>query len=80
MVRYAAIEFLKKQLKAPSTADIPSLYEINVAPLKNKNDMWLVSGNVDAENSYGAKLRQHFKFIIRKDKDGGMSLVKSTFD
>jgi len=78
-VRYASIEFLKKQLKAPSTASIPDLYELQVTQKPEKKNTWIVTGTVDAQNSYGAKLRQNFRFTIRKDKDGGMSLVKSNF-
>ncbi len=77
LVRHAAIEFLKKQLKAPATADMPNEYELSVVPKANKKNTWVVTGTVDAQNSYGAKLRTNFRYTIHKDKDGGMSLIKS---
>ena len=52
-----ARQFVKRQLKAPSTADFPyDDYEYEC--VEKTNNRWVVKSYVDAENSFGAKLRQ----------------------
>ena len=56
-VQSIARQFVKQQLKAPSTADFPyDDYEYEC--VEKTNNRWLVKSYVDAENSFGAKLRQ----------------------
>lgn len=45
-------QFIAKRLKAPSTAD----YDLTVS---GGPDTYVVSGTVDSENSFGAKLRSN---------------------
>lgn len=50
---YATV-FVKKRLKAPSTADFEKKY------VRNNGNVWEVGGFVDAQNGFGAKLRNGF--------------------
>lgn len=45
-------QFVKKQLKAPSTADFSEQSAISTG-----DNAWKVTGAVDAENIFGAKIR-----------------------
>lgn len=51
---------VKDNLKAPSTAEFPELYEYEYRQSNDDPNVYFVSGYVDAENSYGAKLRNDF--------------------
>lgn len=51
---YYATVFVKKRLKAPSTADFEKEY------VRNNGNVWEVGGFVDAQNGFGAKLRNGF--------------------
>lgn len=51
--------FVKKHLKAPSTADFASFSEAKI--LREPNNKFTVVSYVDAENSFGAKLRNHYR-------------------
>jgi hypothetical protein len=64
--------FVRNNLKAPSTANIGS--DITTAPKRDKRgkrikDIWESSGYVDAQNSYGVKLRQKWYVNMRKHGD-----------
>jgi hypothetical protein len=63
--RIIAEQSISKQLKAPSTADFSGYSETQVAKLKNggPND-WIVMGFVDAQNDFGAKLRNNYQVVI----------------
>lgn len=63
--------FVKKSLKAPTTAKFPSALDFGIAPLKNKKgqritDAWEVSGYVDSQNSYGAMMRTNWNVKLKK--------------
>lgn len=49
---------VKKVLKAPSTADFASLWEQSIG--ESRDGTWHVAGHVDAQNSFGAKLRSTY--------------------
>jgi hypothetical protein len=51
--RSARQNWIKDQLKAPSTADFSDVETSGIGP-------WTVTGVVDAENSFGAMLRSHW--------------------
>lgn len=55
---------VERQLKAPSTAD----FSISSVDEKSSNE-WSVSGTVDAENSFGAKIRNSWTCIATKSGD-----------
>ena len=54
-----AQEFVKKELKSPSSAKFPwSNSEYTISKIKGN---WVVKGYVDAQNSYGATIRMKFE-------------------
>ena len=77
--RYAYIHckhYVEQRLKAPSSADFSSLSNSNVTQLKQtrrggKNEIkYLVTGYVDAQNSFGAKIRNNYSCTVT-GKTGG---------
>ena len=56
-------DFVRNRLKAPSTAGFSDVDHTGSAPT------WTVTGNVDAENSFGAKLRMRFTCVVTDDGD-----------
>ena len=52
---------VEKRLKSPTTAQFCAMSE---ATITKKIDTWTISGYVDAENSFGAMLRNNFTIII----------------
>lgn len=62
----ACKDFVKDRLKAPSTADFGSIIDTDIA---HTGPVWTVSGPVDAENSFGAKLRLDYTCMIRANGD-----------
>jgi hypothetical protein len=60
---------VEKKLKAPSTAKFPFEYD-NYVIYKN-GDTYTVSSYVDAENSFGAKIRSNFtvELVYHSDKE-----------
>lgn len=53
--------FVKERLKAPSTAEFSGESQSGSAP------RWTVSGSVDAENSFGAKIRMSYTCTVSLD-------------
>ena len=71
---YAAKEYVKKALKAPSSAKFPFIDDFAVAPKTDKQgkklkDVWEVSSYVDSQNSYGAMIRQQWYVKMKKNND-----------
>lgn len=56
-------EFVKRRLKAPSTAKFEGTTARTVA------EKWIVTGQVDAQNSFGAPLRSYFECTMRVEGD-----------
>ncbi|MES9636699.1 hypothetical protein [Megasphaera elsdenii] len=54
---------VKDRLKAPSTADFD-----NIKVVKSKDGSVLITGTVDAQNSFGAKLRKGFMVTVDVNK------------
>ena len=54
-----AQELVKKELKSPSTASFP--WDFNAYTVTRKGDQFTVKGYVDAQNSFGAKIRNKFE-------------------
>lgn len=63
--RYAK-KVVKERLKAPRTANFDN-QDIKVTEV---NDGYLVVGEVDAENSFGALIRSKFIILVGQDSDG----------
>lgn len=67
----ACHEWIKAQLKAPSTADFTD------EPWDVDGDVYTATGSVDAQNSFGAKLRSRYVCKAR-DVDGSWSRISVT--
>jgi len=63
-----AHQFMERRLKAPSTADFPSIVSDGVGVSHLGGGVFIVNSYVDAQNSFGAKIRTRF---ICKLKDNG---------
>jgi hypothetical protein len=55
-------ERVSAELKAPSTADFPSYSE---QAISHSGALWTVNSYVDAQNSFGAKLRTRYTCTAR---------------
>lgn len=69
-----AQEFVKRQLKAPSTAEFPNITADGVSSVPTKSPdgqcAFSVRLYVDAQNSFGAKVRQRFHVMVAPEKGG----------
>lgn len=63
----AAKEVVKKNLKAPATAEF---CQISDASIWAENGIYTISGYVDAQNSYGALLRKKFVVELKLTSSG----------
>lgn len=74
--KYGAIvvceDFVKDRLKAPSTAEFSEEEATLLA------GTWTVNGNVDAENTFGAKIRESFACVVKHTGNDNYHLVKLT--
>lgn len=67
-----AQDAVRERLKAPSTAEFPSCgfglseYEIRAS---DDRSLWYVLGHVDAQNSYGAQIRNEFGVKMTQEDD-----------
>lgn len=62
-----AQDFIKQRLKAPSTAEFPSFR--NVSHTYRGECAHRIIGVVDAQNSFGAQIRNRFDVTVRYSKD-----------
>ena len=62
--RSACQDWVKDQLKAPSTADFA-----NESGYTSDTGPWTIMGSVDAENSFGARIRNSYACEVRLDGD-----------
>lgn len=69
---YVAQEFIKQTLKAPSTAEFPD----TEATYNAADDTYTVLGHVDAENSFGAKLRSLWTCTVKNMPDDSWKASK----
>lgn len=63
---YEAQRIVENKLKAPSTAEFCSISE---ASISKRRDTWIINGYVDAENSFGVKIRNDFSVVITFTSD-----------
>jgi len=66
--------YIKNSLKAPKTAEFQNVLDFGVSQAKDEKgepikDVWEVSGYVDAENSFGAMLRNNWYIKLVKIGD-----------
>ncbi|MGD8189066.1 hypothetical protein ACQCN2_03595 [Brevibacillus ginsengisoli] len=69
----ASIEAVKDKLKTPSTADFPFSY-LNEDIKEVGINTFVVKSYVDAENSFGAKIRSNFTVKIKKTGDNSYTV------
>ncbi|WP_142459659.1 hypothetical protein [Geodermatophilus aquaeductus] len=62
----ACEEFVKRQLRAPATADFPNFQEYVVT---GSGDQYTVQGYVDAQNGFGALIRSDWSCSIQRDEE-----------
>lgn len=66
--------WVKQRLKAPATADFAGVLDHQVIPAGK--DQYVVSGYVDAQNSFGAKIRTRYVCKLKRvDEKGNWLLV-----
>ena len=66
-----ATQFVERRLKSPSTADFGPFRDAKVTsltPEKNSACKFLVTGQVDSQNGFGAMIRSEFTVTLSKDK------------
>jgi hypothetical protein len=66
--------YVTQRLKSPKAAEFQNVLDFAVAPVKDKKgkplkDVWEVSGYVDAQNSFGAMLRNNWYVKLVKQGD-----------
>jgi len=71
----ACTDAVSQQLKAPSSADFQGKLDVNYRTTGGDNI--IVIGYVDAENSFGAKLRTDWTCTTSVDKNGNVSDVSA---
>lgn len=69
----ACVDFVERQLKAPSTADFGDEEVTQI-----RGPVWEVVGEVDAENGFGAMLRSDYVCRVKFKGDDEWTLVKMT--
>ena len=70
--RYLCHDRIKQQLKSPSTAKFEGLFDFIAVQSADHKD-WMISGHVDAQNAFGAKLRTNWTCTVTPiDKDNAM--------
>lgn len=72
-----AQEFVKKRLKAPSTADFPWIHDGAVR--KSECGVFSVTSYVDAQNAFGAMLRTQYRATVKHVGNDNWQLVDIAF-
>lgn len=72
-----AREFVKRNLKAPSTAKFPPTSTADVS--KTTEGTYIISSYVDSQNGFGAMLRKKWVVELKYLEDGKIQLVNITF-
>lgn len=70
-------DFVEKRLKSPSSAEFPWSSDVDITRSGNS---YTIDGYVDAQNTYGADIRENFVAKVRYDGEGKWSLISLEFD
>lgn len=62
-------EFVKRRLKAPASADFAST--LNHQANRSVDGAWVVTGYVEAQNSFGAQIRTRYVCKLKRVDDSG---------
>lgn len=77
-------ECVSKNLKSPSTAKFPTYNHATIKQVGDSSEdikqKWHVESYVDAENSFGAKVRQNFSIDIIRHNDETVTYENLQFD
>lgn len=68
-------DFVKRGLKAPSTAKFPWMGDSQVMVARSKDQTYTVYGYVDAQNSFGAMLRKEYTGVVKQVGEDQWELV-----
>jgi len=72
-------DFIKKDLKSPSTATFASMRDVVIS--KDSREVYTVRTYVDSQNSYGAMIRTNCTCRVKHNKEeGSVILVSLDFD
>lgn len=74
-----AQDFVKKQLKAPSTVKWPGIFESKDHVKSIGNQQYQIDSWVDAENSFGAMIRNHYVAVVKQTGEYEWILVSLKF-
>lgn len=77
---YLCTRLVEGELAAPSTAEWPLWDDAEVSLTRTGPDAWRVRGYVDAENRFGAQVRQRFTCAFHRDRPDHWSVDSLTFD
>ena len=66
--KICAMQIVEQNLKAPSTADFPAPSLMSAS--NPYGDTWVIEGYVDAENSFGAMIRENFTVTLILTESG----------
>lgn len=69
--------FVKKALKAPSTADFAPRSESSVETISTNT--YKITSYVDAQNSFGAKIRNHYEITLKDNGPDKWQLIDLKF-
>jgi len=72
-------DFVKRRLKAPATADFPGVWEREGHVRYLGNQRYRIISWVDAQNSFGAKIRTYFVGEVRQASKDEWQLVSLRF-
>lgn len=76
---FVAQDFVTTQLKAPGTAKFPLSTDPAVTITRRDNGAWLISGYVDAQNSFGALIRTRYICSVKEGSGGKWRLEEFSF-
>jgi hypothetical protein len=81
MAYLMAEEFIKKRLKAPSTAEFQSIWDGRKNTItRGDHQRYSIDSYVDAENSYGASIRRRFRATVKQVGKNNWQLVSLKFE
>lgn len=72
-----AKEMVKAELKAPSTASFP--WDSSAYTITKSGNQYTVKGYVDAQNSFGAKIRSKFEACFTYEMEGAKYRIHKVY-
>lgn len=75
-----AQKHVKKQLKSPSTAAFPGIFDDRPEVRSLGSNKYRIRSWVDAQNGFGATIRSNFECVVETDGKGGWRVVTFKMD